>query len=103
MPTYNYTCGNCNHKYNDLAKPNEMIDCPECGTPNAPSLPTGGSMQVMETRDSYRGKQVRKNNEGLMKDRMSKHHDKHELADKIDQFGMDAAVKHGWLKKVKRI
>jgi hypothetical protein len=102
MPTFNYEC-QCGEKYKELAKADEKVKCPKCGTENIPALPTGGAMQVMETRDAYRGKQVRKNNEGLMKDRMVNHQNKHELAEQIDKFGMNDAVRHGWLKKVKKV
>lgn len=102
MPTFNYEC-QCGESYSELAKADEKIKCPKCGTENLPKLPKGGAMQVMETRDRYRGKQVRKNNEALMKDRMNRHHDKHEVQEKIDKFGLNDAIKHGWLKKAKKV
>jgi hypothetical protein len=34
---------------------------------------------------------------------MRDHHDKYELAEKIDKHGMDDAKRNGWLKKVKKI
>lgn len=102
MPTYNYEC-ECGNQFKELAKADEKVKCPACGVENLPALPRNGAMGVMETRDAYRGKQVRKNNEQQMRDRMSKHHDRHEIHDKIDQFGMNAAEKHGWLKKVKKV
>lgn len=102
MPTFNYEC-QCGNKFTDLAKADEKVTCPSCGTENLPALPTGGAMQVMETRDKYRGKQVRKNNEGMMKERMVQHQNKYELTEQIDKFGMNDAQRHGWLKKAKKV
>ena len=102
MPMFKYAC-ECGTEYSELAKPNEEITCPSCGKRNSPSIPTGVASVVMETRDSYRGKQIKKNNEKQMRDRMNKFHDRYEAAEKIDKYGLDEAKKHGWLGKVKKV
>jgi hypothetical protein len=38
-----------------------------------------------------------------LKQRMTEHHDKYELEEKIDKQGLDEAVRSGWTKKVKKI
>jgi putative FmdB family regulatory protein len=102
MPTFTYNC-KCGNTFTDLAKASEVVKCPKCGEGNAPSMPSRVSATVMETRDKYRGKQVKRGVEKELKERMRKHHDRYEVAEKIDQFGMNEAVKHGWLKKVKKV
>lgn len=52
-------------------------------------------------RDSHRGIQLPKNQEARLKERMHNHHDKYEVAAKIDEHGMDEAKRNGWLKKAK--
>lgn len=103
MPMFTYACSECGYIYEELAKPAEKVPCPSCKTENAPNLPTGIASVVMETRDSYRGKQVKKGNEQQMRDRMVKNHDRYEVAEKVDKYGLDEAKKHGWLKKAKKV
>lgn len=53
-------------------------------------------------RDAHRGVQLPKNQEKRMKERFNNHHNRHELAAKIDEHGMDDAKRNGWLDKVKK-
>jgi hypothetical protein len=57
----------------------------------------------METRDAYRGVQVKKGLDQQLKKRYNDHHDRHELERKIDQHGLEDAVRSGWTKKVKKV
>lgn len=57
---------------------------------------------TMEMRDARTGKRTRKDIEKKLKERSKRHHDKYELADKIDKEGLDTAKRLDWLKKVKR-
>lgn len=102
MPIFTFNC-ECGNSYKELAKAGEEVKCDSCGKINTAAIPSAASTIVMETRDSYRGKQVKKGNEAQLKDRMNRHHDKYEVAEKIDRFGMNEAIKHGWLKKAKKL
>lgn len=103
MPVYTVHCGECDTSYRDLIKPNTSSVCPNCGATNHDhQTPSGGHTQVMETADKSRNIKIRKNNERKLRDRMNKHHDEHELVDKIDKHGINDAEKFGWLKKSKR-
>lgn len=66
-------------------------------------LPSSLNTSVSEIRDKHRGTQVRKNLDAQLRDRMTKHHDRYELEEKIDRFGTDDAKKFGWDKKVKKV
>jgi hypothetical protein len=78
-------------------------DCPECKLSAIALLPTELSTAVYELRDKARGVQLRKNQEQRMRKRMNDHHDRNEVAEKIDKHGMDDAVRNGWLKRIKKI
>ena len=77
--------------------------CPKCGAPVKALLPVDISTLTYELRDKARGTQLRKNQEQKMRKRMVEHHDRNELAEKIDKHGMDDAKRYGWLKKIKKI
>jgi len=103
MPIYNYDCQHCGFKFRDLAKKPDPVDCPNCSAAGVePSLPTGGTTEVMEAADKTRGINVRKNNNKMLRDRMNKHHDEEVVFDKIDQHGMNDAEKFGWLKRARK-
>ena len=101
MPIFTFNC-ECGNTYKELAKAGEVIKCDKCQKENSAAIPSQVSTIVVETRDAYRGKQVKKNNEAQLKDRMNRHHDNYEVAEKIDRFGMKEAEKFGWLKKAKK-
>jgi putative FmdB family regulatory protein len=103
MPSFKYICKECGHSYKDLAKHDELIKCPKCGHENTPSLPSEMSSAVMQTLDPNRGKQVRKGVSAELKDRMNRHHDRYEVAEKIDKHGIKDAVRNGWVNKAKKV
>ena len=65
-------------------------------------LPKTTSTTVMETADTYHGKKKRKDVEKQLRTRMVDHHDKYELAEKIDKYGLEEAMRLKWTKKIKR-
>jgi hypothetical protein len=101
MALRNYSC-KCGEEWQRLHK-DEDDTCPKCGRYARAKLPTELSTLVYELRDKSRGTQLRKNNEQKLRKRMNDHHDRNELAEKIDKHGMDDAQRNGWLKKVKKI
>lgn len=104
MPVRNYQCIDCGFPYRKLLQQGAdvKVECPECKTFNEPELVSAVSATVYDTKDKRRGVKHMKNQEGLMKKRMREHHDRYELAEKIDQHGMNDAKRYGWLKKIKK-
>lgn len=107
MAVYSFKCTKCELAYKDLIKDLTKFDdhspCPDCGTPNHFLAPSGAATLVYETKDKSRGIQLKRGQDKQLKERMRKHHDKYELADKIDQFGTASAERHGWYKNVKKV
>jgi hypothetical protein len=101
MALRKFNCESCQHEWSRLKVTEDT--CPKCGKASKASLPSEGSTAVYETRDRYRGAQIRKGQEQRMKKRMNDHHDKYELAEKIDKYGMDDAKRYGWLKRQKKV
>lgn len=101
MPLYNMVCANCTNKAEVIAKRDEVIIC-DCGSEMERQLPTTVSTTTYETKDPRTGKQLKKNLDQQLKKRSSEHHDRYEIAEKIDKHGMDDAQKFGWIKKYKR-
>jgi predicted nucleic acid-binding Zn-ribbon protein len=97
-----FKCEKCGHEWSRLLK-DQTSECPRCGTSNQALLPVEVNSTIYETRDRYRGTQLRKNQERMMRKRMRDHHDRYELAEKIDKYGLDDAKRYGWLKKIKKI
>ena len=102
MALRKFKCGKCTHEWTRIIKGTEA-KCPKCDTPANAALPTELSTAVYELRDKHRGVQLRKGQEQRMRKRMNDHHDRNELAEKIDKHGMDDAKRHGWLRKLKKI
>lgn len=102
MALRNYKCKNCTHEWKRIQQA-DNADCPKCGLVNIALLPTELNTLTYEMRDKYTGKQIRKNQEQKMRKRMNDHHDRNEVAEKIDKHGMDDAVRNGWLKRIKKI
>ena len=102
MPVFTFNCV-CGESYKDLTKPDVKVKCPKCGIENSAITPTGSSTMVMETKDSYRGKQIRKNQDRMMKDRMRQHHDRNDIAEVVDRYGIKHAERHGLLKRAKKL
>lgn len=103
MPFYNYKCQKCENEYSDLAKPKEEVKCPECGQSNSPQLPSGAEQITMDTKDSWRGVKVPKNQDRALKRRMYEYQRRYELEEMIEHNGLETAKRNGWLKKVKKI
>lgn len=101
LPVYSYSCS-CGNTFKDLKKPKEQSKCSKCGTMVSQSIPSNGMTVIMESLDPTRNVKTRKGVQAQIKDRMTKHHDQYEIADKIDEHGIKDAVKHGWVRKGKR-
>ena len=102
MPMFHYSCGTCDTTKRGLGKRGETRECPSCGGIMQPQLPKELNSVTMETKDAYRDVKHFKNQAALLKERNTKHHDKYEIAEKIDKYGMDEAKRHGWDKKAKQ-
>jgi putative FmdB family regulatory protein len=103
MPVYTFKC-ECGNEFKKLLKKKEDTNiCQECGKSAEMQLPSTSNSITYEAKDKYQGKQIRKDLDTQLKDRMTQHHDKYELEEKIDKHGMNDAEKHGWLKKVKKL
>lgn len=101
MPAYRFQCPQCQSSKLLLVSRLVYESPCDCGSEMQRQLPSELSSVTLEMRDSHRGVQLPKNHEKNMKTRLIKHHDKYELADKIDQHGLEDAQKHGWLDKSK--
>ena len=109
MPIYNYVCTNCKHAKKRIVSmkdfvPEEKLECKKCGEQTlAFELSAELATVVYEMKDKYRGKQLPKGLEKQLKQRMNEHHDKYELEEKIDKYGMKDTLRHKWDKKIKKI
>lgn len=102
MPLFRFKCTSCDHEEHKF-KPVSCteIKCSKCEELSIRQLPKTVSSTIYETRDPHTGKQVRKNVESQLRSRSRKHHDKYEVAEKIDKHGMEDAERLGWTKKKK--
>jgi hypothetical protein len=103
MPMFRYECSKCGHQENILVRPNQIYKCPADHTIMYRMLPSNISSTTYITGDTHRGTQVKKNLNKQLKERMTKHHDKYEIEEKIDKYGTDDAQQHGWFKKRKKM
>lgn len=104
MPTFKYKCNICGNEFKELlGEKQQFYRCPECNEPAEMQIPSGGTTVTFEMRDKNRGKQVKKGVEKQLRKRMVEHHDRYELAEKIDKHGIEAAERNGWLKKAKKL
>ena len=102
MPLFHFTCSECGYSKRSLkSSDTKTLDCENCGGILERELPTELSSEVMEMRDKYRGVQLPKNREADLKRRHREHHDKYEVAEKIDKQGIETADRLGWSKKKK--
>lgn len=104
MPMFRFLCPHCQNIQLRLSKASQSeIGCEVegCDGIAVKQLPLELSTQTLEMRDSHRGVQLPKNQERKIKERMTNHHDKYDVAEKIDKYGMDEAKRNGWLKKGK--
>lgn len=102
MALRNFKCENCKTEWQRIIT-HDSANCPTCGVLNKAALPTELSTAVYELRDKARGVHLRKGQEQRMRKRMNDHHDRNEIAEKIDKYGMEDATRHGWLKKIKKV
>lgn len=105
MPLYTYHCESClkeTRKLISLKERTETIEC-ECGQQAKYQLPTIGDTTIYEARDKHRNKQLPKGHDQRMRKRMNDHHDRYEIEEKVDKYGLDDAKKFGWDKKIKRV
>lgn len=104
MPIFNYKCLKCDKTREVLIRgsADPEVRC-ECWEIMERQIPTTTSSITYETKDAYRGVQHRKGQKEMMTKRMRDHHDRYEVEEKIDKFGLDDAKKHGWLKKRKAL
>lgn len=103
MAVYKFKCSHCNKEYKKLiTKKIEEIDC-ECGKKAKLQLPSSVNSTMYETKDAHRGVQQPKNQHVNLKQRMNDHHDRFEIERKIDEHGMDEAIRNNWVKKIKKI
>jgi predicted nucleic acid-binding Zn-ribbon protein len=102
MALRNYKCESCEHEWKRIQQ-GTYSACPKCGLVNIAALPTEINTLTYEMKDKHQGKQLRKGQEQKMRKRMNDHHDRNEVAEKIDKHGMDDAQRHGWLKRMKKI
>lgn len=106
MPMYKYYCTTCGHEETHIKRmakfdSKELLECSDCENVTMTfRIPSTTNSLIMELRDSYRGKHLRKNNEQKMKQRMHDHAVKSgEYRDKIDKYGLDDGIRKGWTKK----
>jgi hypothetical protein len=102
MALRKFKCNKCQTEWSKLMT-GTGSDCPNCGLSAVALLPVEISSTVYEMRDKYRGSQVKKNQEQKMRKRMNDHHDRYELAEKIDKYGLEDAKRYGWLKRQKKV
>jgi hypothetical protein len=96
MALWIYYCPECNSEFKKISTDvHETVPC-KCGGEAILQLPSNISTDVMEMRDKVRGKQVKRNFEAKLKKRMKDHHDKYEIQEKIDKYGLDDAIRNGW-------
>lgn len=102
MPLFSYYCIGCDKTFKRLLKDRkESVIC-SCGDHLTPELPTSLNAVTKELKDPYRGVSHVKGLKQQLTKRMNQHHDSYEVAQKIDEFGVDDAKKHGWDKRIKR-
>lgn len=107
MPIFILKCNKCEFTQEKLIAVKDLketVKCQKCtqGT-LLRQLPRNISSITYETKDAHRGVQHRKGQKEMLTKRMREHHDRYEIEEKVDKFGLDAANKHGWVKKRKVI
>ena len=104
MPLFTMVCTKCKREAEHLVRAKESVQC-SCGNPEPMErkLPTTVSTRTLELKDPRRGKLLPKNLDRQLKKRLNEHHDKYEVAQKVEEHGMNDALKFGWVKKYKRV
>jgi len=103
MPIFTYSCSKCGNNFRSLTEPGTEKPCPNCQTVVQQNIPSNCALISYEMKDKRRGTQTVKNVDRKLKKRMADHHDKYEVQDKIDKFGLEEATRHGWTKKAKKL
>lgn len=101
MPIYLYLCPECGSQVKLFKSISSADDLPDCSDGHILtkmnrqiSIP---SVRAMETSDEYRNKKNVQDINKMSNDRARDHWKKHELPRFIEQNGMDAAIKNGWV------
>jgi len=101
MPIYKYKCIECNNTKKILVNSSRdvgNIKCNHCTAVMVRLAPKVSNPIVLEKKDKYRNKQVKKDIDIIMKARAKKHFVNHELGNLIDEHGEGHAKVSGWLK-----
>lgn len=102
MPVFRFSCETCKAETRKITtNSTNEIKC-ECGETATRQIPESTTSIVMETKDKHRGVQLRKGHKEQLKKRMTEHHNKHELAEKIETHGIEDAKKFGWDTSIKK-
>lgn len=103
MPLFWFKCLECGKESAQLVSRNvKETDC-ECGAKTIRELPKSLNSTIYETQSRHHGKKAKKGISKQLRERSMIHHDKYEVAEKIDKYGIDEAKKHGWTKKAKKV
>lgn len=102
MPIFTYYCLGCDDEFKKLVKNKDETVIHSCGDHLKPQLPTSISTVTKELKDKHRGVSHVKGLDKQLKKRMNDHHDRYEVAEKIDEHGTTDAKKFGWDKRIKR-
>lgn len=102
MPLFRFKCS-CGKEYKKIVPRDRLeVKC-TCGKKAKRSLPSEAHSTVYDTASRYHGKKAKKGIAKQLKERSRVHHDRYELEEKIDKYGIDDAITHGWTKKIKKV
>lgn len=103
MPIFRMLCNKCGHEERKLMAKPLPWHCGVCEEGQLhPQLPSSINTVTKEMKDARRGVSHTKGLKQQLTKRMNDHHDKHDVVQKIDEFGIDDTKRLGWDKKVKR-
>lgn len=102
MPRYRYVSEDGDEIFKFVPYSQRKDEVEENGKTYKLQMPKNVGSMVMETKDEYRGKKQRKDLNKKLRERMINHHDRYEIAEKIDKHGLNEAEQQGWTKKIKR-
>ncbi len=101
MPTFRFKCVDpkCAIETKKIVSSDiDAIYC-ECGNFAAKMITTNASSTIYETKGR---KSIKRGVEKDLSKRSKEHHNEYELAEKIDKYGKDEAIRNGWDKKIKK-
>lgn len=104
MPLHLYECpeGHVIKLLRPFKDVDARLECKQCGNTMERKLPTSINAVTKEMKDPRRGVSHSKGLKQQLTKRMNDHHDRHDVIQKIDEFGVDDTKRLGWDKKVKR-